>query len=211
VARLGNPTLPEQLFECTTQIIRERGLAFVSLRAVARRARVSHGAPAYYFPNKAALLSAYAARGYRLLAASVREMVARTDGDARDRLEAIGVAYVRFALAQPEQFGMMFRAELHRRGDRALREAADGAWCMLADTLARCAAEGYLPREEVEMVTAAAWAIAHGLAVLLLTERLPSRVAVRDRDRVSAAVLHRFVRSMLPPPQRPRAHRHLRR
>src|SRR5687767_9292707 len=67
------------------QIIREEGMRFVSIREVARRARVSHAAPAHHFGNKSGLLTAFAVQGYERLAASIHARLLETGAtDAPD-------------------------------------------------------------------------------------------------------------------------------
>lgn len=201
--------LREQLLVCTETILREDGLAFVSLRAVARLANVSHGAPAYHFRSKAGLLTAFAARGYRLLVEEVRAELDVARGDPREQLQAIGRAYVRFAIARPELFAIMFRGELHERGNRELAEASDAAIALLSGTVGRCVRGGHLAPEKAEAAGAAAWSIAHGLAELWLQGRLPARTRERDPARLTRLVLELFVSSIMPDrsPPGPRADR----
>src|ERR1700758_4951023 len=70
----------------------EHGHAGISLRAIARRAGVSHAAPKYYFSDRAALLTAVAAQGFAELADSLRQVP--------PALSALGHAYIAFALAR---------------------------------------------------------------------------------------------------------------
>ena len=92
------------------EIIAERGLAEVSLREVARRAQVSHGAPAHHFRNKAGLVTAFAAQGFdRAGRGPSSELPAHRDaGSGPEELAGTGKGYVRFALAHPAQFSIMF-------------------------------------------------------------------------------------------------------
>src|ERR1700722_1777730 len=93
----------------------EHGHAGISLRAVARRAGVSHAAPKYYFSDRAALLTAVAAQGFAELASALRQVPSA--------LAALGHAYITFALASPALFDLMFRpTELHP-ADPDLRHA----------------------------------------------------------------------------------------
>ncbi|MFD2024591.1 TetR/AcrR family transcriptional regulator [Promicromonospora aerolata] len=73
--------------------VAERGPAGLSLRELARLAGVSHAAPAHHFGDKAGVLTAVAAEGFRLLTAALAE--------AEDDLLASGLAYVRFAVDHP--------------------------------------------------------------------------------------------------------------
>lgn len=199
--------LPPALLDGVAAILRERGLRFVSLREVARRARVSHSAPAHHFRNKSGLLTAFAAQGFQRLAETVAAVVAeRRPDNPRDRLAALGCAYVRFALANREQFGIMFRPELLDRTDRSFAQAADGAFGLLARTIADCVAAGYLRREDAHTAGIAAWSLVHGLAALWLGGRLQERVGDVDPNDVAAAVTKLFVGAVLagePSPVRP--------
>ena len=88
------------------------GVSGVSLRDVARRAGVSHGAPAHHFGSKAGLLTAFATAGYQLLAESVTsEIAASRAADGAAELAAIGRGYVRFAVGHPAHFDVMFRLD----------------------------------------------------------------------------------------------------
>ena len=58
--------LRRALLDAALEMVAEHGPAALSLREVARRAGVSHAAPTHHFRNKAGLLTAIAADGYRL-------------------------------------------------------------------------------------------------------------------------------------------------
>src|SRR4051812_1871971 len=75
------------------------GPAALSLRDIARRAGVSHAAPAHHFGDKAGVLTAIATEGYGVLAESLRQ--ANEDGGA---LVDGGSAYVRFAVTHRAHF-----------------------------------------------------------------------------------------------------------
>src|SRR4051812_42800509 len=80
------------------------GPAALSLRDIARRAGVSHAAPAHHFKDKAGVLTAIATEGYDRLAQSLRE----ANEKAGDLVES-GTAYVHFAITNRAHFEVMFR------------------------------------------------------------------------------------------------------
>ena len=89
--------LREVLLEKATEAIEEDGVGALSLRAVARRAGVSHGAPAHHFRDKTGLLTALATRAMDRFRAALDD-AARAAGDSeQERLRAMGQAYVCFA------------------------------------------------------------------------------------------------------------------
>ena len=199
--RLGRGHLPRRyhhgdlrraLLRSAERIIKKRGLAFVSLREVARDARVSHSAPAHHFGNKAGLLTAFAAEGFARMAETCGAEVKKSPQTGPDILEAIGRGYVRFAIENPEHFGVMFREELLDTSSPEFASAADRAYDLLSQTLQRCVAEGYLRGADLEAVTASAWALAHGLATLWIGGRLRSRSNEKDGVRVAGRALHAF-------------------
>src|SRR5918995_5895636 len=119
--------LPRALLEAAVEAIEEVGPAALSLRDLARRAGVSHAAPAHHFGDKAGLLTAVAAQGYQLLADTLTAARQRS----ADFLE-VGVAYVRFAVDHRAHFEVMFRPDLYRPDDPevaiARQRAADALY-----------------------------------------------------------------------------------
>ena len=201
-APAGNVRLA--LLEAVGQIIAERGIGFVSLREVARRAKVSHAAPAHYFRNKGGLFTAFAAQGYERLAKGVLEATTRANAsDGPSALEAVGAGYVRFAIAHPEQFTIMFRPatlELENPDFLMAREAAYG---VLTSIIQRCGREGFLDGVDPQLAATAAWSIVHGLAHLWLSGRLRERIQETDPDRLAQQVAKLFVDAVLRKKLRP--------
>ena len=144
------------LLRAAGQRLEKQGAGAVSLRAAARRAGVSHSAPYRHFPDREALLAALATEGFRQLAQTLAA------GGMRDT----GEAYVRFALAHPNRFRLMFGGGLRlashpelRAGSQAAHEAFRAAFSALGI-------------ENPARAAAAAWSLVHGLAHLLLEAHL---------------------------------------
>ena len=95
------------LLDSACELIAERGPASLSLREVARRAGVSHAAPAHHFSDKTGLLTAVAAEGWDLLAADLTATAARTADFGE-----LGVSYVLFATNRRAHFAVMRTPEL---------------------------------------------------------------------------------------------------
>jgi len=191
--------LPATLLKALESAVAESGVSGISLRDVARRAGVSHGAPAHHFGSKAGLLTAFATAGYELLAGSVRTEVAvsRPD-DGPSELAAIGRGYVSFAIAHPSHFEVMFRLDVLNPDDPAFVAASEAAYALLTETIERCRVTGRLHGRSAEVVAVSAWSIVHGLAALWLSGRLSERIAEQDPRRLSAAVSALFVETVMP-------------
>jgi AcrR family transcriptional regulator len=103
----------------------ERGMEAFSLRSVAKRAGVSHAAPAHHFGDAQGLLTALAAEGFRqfLAAQTAREAVA--EKDPASQMVAAGLGYVDFAMARPTIFRLMWQSNPHHL-DRPVDLGATG-------------------------------------------------------------------------------------
>jgi AcrR family transcriptional regulator len=142
--------LPAALLRAAGRTLEKRGIGALSLREAARHAGVSHNAPYRHFPDREALLAALAAEGFAMLGERLRGQPGR----------AMGEAYVRFALEQPQRFRLMFGGVLPMAKHPELRAAAHAAYQALQQAFKE------MPRPEI--AAAAAWSLVHGLSHLLL-------------------------------------------
>lgn len=168
-------------------VLVEQGLAMVeagdagalSLREVARRSRVSAAAVYRHFADRRALLAAIAAEGFAALNAAFEQALAALAGDdPLARLQALGVAYVEFALHHPGLYRLMFGGEVAPpTGDPRLAAEGGSAYRALEAAVAACCGS----TASASMVTAAAvaaWSMVHGFAML----RLDGQLAGTPRD-----------------------------
>ncbi|MEU6276321.1 TetR/AcrR family transcriptional regulator [Streptomyces populi] len=158
-------------------VIAAEGPSAVSLRDLARRAGVSHAAPAHHFKDRVGLLTAIAAEGFGLLATALDDA-----GDLRDA----GVRYVRFAREHPAHFQVMFAPELLRANDLELATARTLAGGRLRAAVSAVPAEGRGP--DARLAGIAAWSLAHGFATLLISHNLDGQVGGQDPDEVFHAL-----------------------
>ena len=161
--------LRRALLDAAWEIADSQGVEAVSLRAVARRAGVSHAAPHHHFPDKAALVEALAVEGYdrftEALAAAGRER----PGNALDRMGAVGMAYVLFAHDHTPTFRLMNRPELRTApGDTAspVAQAAGRAFAVLTRAIEDAQAAGLVAHGDSQPWALMAWSGVHGLAML---------------------------------------------
>jgi AcrR family transcriptional regulator len=168
--RYHHGNLRETLVEAGVELARAGGPDAVVLRAVSRQAGVSHNAAYRHFADHDELLAAVAARcmaelahlmAERTRAVRVREPVGR----ARARLEAIGRAYVEFAVGEPGWFRTAFAG--HPAGDGAV-PPGDDPYALLSQRLDELVEVGALAPERRPGAEVAAWSTVHGLSSLLL-------------------------------------------
>ena len=177
------------LLEAAERLLERDGIAGLTLRAAAREAGASHAAPKNHFGDLAGLLSELAAVGFERFADHLRT-AASGQSTAQARLNAIGRAYVEFALANPGLFQLMFRGERLDATRPALREAMDASYGLLTAgvTAAHPGTPGTNP-----VVTAArvarAWTMVHGYAMLLLDGRLDPLLSGHSPPIAASALL----------------------
>ncbi len=182
------------LLEAAETVLTERGSQGFTLRECARRAGVSHAAPAHHFGDVAGLLTALAQAGFDRLAATIAaERDTAPPGDARARLAAAGRGYVRFACEWPQLFRLMFGDGRLDRADPALAAAGHAAFTLLIDAVTAAHPGTTSSDPDVRSRTVRAWALVHGLAFLVLDGQLDSftKGEPGGLDAVVAAVLER--------------------
>lgn len=166
-------------------VLRE-GQSAVSLREIARRAGVSHGAPRRYFPTHVDLLSAIAREGFADLTARVEQTMRDVDADPRTRLTALARTYLDFAAAHRGMFELMFRHDLLDSGRLRLRETSLPLFAILADLVARARRPTDAP---AAVLAGALWANLHGIAQLWAWGSLPLATGATDDDALLRAAL----------------------
>ncbi len=170
--RYHHGDLHRVLLEAGMELVREGGTEAVSLRAVARRAEVSHAAPYHHFRDKAALVEALAVEAFRIFTRTLRGSWESADGSPLERLGALGTAYVRFALDHPFEFRLMHLPGLRQMpaagGASPVSGASAEAFGVLVDAIKACQEPGLIPEGDPEPFALTAWSTVHGLAVLLL-------------------------------------------
>jgi AcrR family transcriptional regulator len=156
--------LPSALRAATADLVAERGPSGFSLREVARRAGVSHAAPAHHFGDSRGLLTAVAVEGFTALADAL-EVAASGDGDARSRLRACGEAYVATARAKPGHYAVMLDDSLKDSDDADLQVEGMRAFAQLVAAIEAVRDEEN-PDLDVDAASALCWAAMHGLVEL---------------------------------------------
>ena len=182
-ARYHHGDLRRALLEEAVRTIRDDGAAALTLRAVGARLGVSRTALYRHFADKSALLNAVSEDGFRRLGDALEQAWADGGGGVAG-FEAMGRAYVHFALDNPSHYRVMFGGWSREQVDPGLRAAATRAFQLLVDALAALQHDGIARRDESAVAVARfVWATVHGIAMLGIDGRLPESGApggVRD-------------------------------
>ncbi|UUU28294.1 TetR/AcrR family transcriptional regulator [Streptomyces sp. DSM 40750] len=154
--------LRSRLVDVGVDLVTAEGVQALSLREIARRAGVSHGAPRRYFPTHLELLSAIARRGFEELAGRGVAALGE-DGTAspREQIATLGRLYLDFALTNRGMHELMFRHDLLESNELGLRDASLPIFSLLVDLVGRAR-----PDADARLVAGALLANLYGIAQL---------------------------------------------
>jgi AcrR family transcriptional regulator len=157
-----------RLLDVAEDLVGTRGLGSLTLRRIARRAGVSHGAPLRHFPSLAALLAEVAARGFRMLSEAIEKAAAGLPPGAGPlaRLRAAGRGYVELAVAKPGLFALMFRPEAVDRGNARLAQCSAESFEQVVRLVRAAQDAGWQSEHETRLLAGCVWSAVHGLATL---------------------------------------------
>lgn len=178
--------LPAALRAATAELIAERGPTGFSLREVARRAGVSHAAPAHHFGDSQGLLTSVATEGFQTLTEAFEEALRGVEGPV-ERLNACGKAYVSTAVEHPGHFGVMCTDDLIDKDDEAFIVASSSAYEHLLAIITDIR-DHLNPELDVDAAATMTWSAVHGLAVL--SSGLQD---VADKTDTKTAPLHELI------------------
>jgi AcrR family transcriptional regulator len=163
--------LRRALIEEGVRLIGARGVEALTLREAGRKLGVSRTALYRHFRDKSALLAAVAREGFQRFRRDLLEAWDRAGHD-REGLRAMGLAYVRFAVANPAHYRVMFgRYPDLSKSDPALPRDAFAAFQPLVDALTALEA-GVRNDADVLQLAHFVWAMVHGVAMLAIDGQL---------------------------------------
>jgi AcrR family transcriptional regulator len=164
--------LRKALLDAAEAELAENGLEGFTLRGCAKRAGVSHAAPAHHFKDANALLTALAAVGHERFAKAMQKRQAG-EATAEGRLVGAGLGYLDFARANPGLLRLMFASQRPDYSDPELAECGFRSFCVLTDAVRDLTGLDPFKNRTAMLDAMAAWSVVHGLAQLLLAGQLP--------------------------------------
>ena len=177
--------LRRALIDQALRTIDKLGVEGLTLRSVGEALGVSRTALYRHFSNKQALVAAVAREGFRTLRLSLVDAWER-NGRGRAGFEAMGEAYLEFAVAHPSHYRVMFGRFVESCArDPELIEEATAAFQALVDALVDQQREGGVRKDDPQMLARFVWSLTHGIAMLVIDGQL------REDDE-SGAALNRY-------------------
>jgi AcrR family transcriptional regulator len=175
--------LRRALLDQAVATIHDEGVEGLTLREIGARLGVSRTALYRHFADKRALLGAVATEGFRMLR---RQLIDAWEDGGRGRtgFDAMGSAYVEFAVANPSHYRVMFGGFVDpRASDPELAAEAAGAFQALVDALAALQREMVVRGDDTVSMARFVWAVVHGVAMLGINGQLREPGAVEELER----------------------------
>jgi AcrR family transcriptional regulator len=180
--RYHHGDLRATLLTAAEEMLRDKGVAALSLRELARAAGGSHAAPSRHFKDKQALLDALALVGFERIIALLEQASVMEGASIRERFTTLARAYVDFAVRNPQLLEVMFA----RKHDPEVSEQLSAAGERMVLTIVRPIAEA---QAAGEMVEGEPWSISlvigaslHGIAAFSANGTLPPEAALATVD-----------------------------
>jgi AcrR family transcriptional regulator len=181
--------LKRVLFDVALTLLDRDGVDGVTIRAVAREAGVSHGAPVNHYRDRKALLTALAQRQFETILCSIEEGLSDAAGGSRVWIDVFGKAMLDFGFNFPNRYKLLWRGDLIDLQDAELSTVMDQIYDQLCDEIERAMPQSEFDRDTVAI---AFWSMVHGYLDMRLSGMFVSlndKVSGKPRD---AALLDLF-------------------
>jgi AcrR family transcriptional regulator len=175
--RYHHGDLRRALLQEAVHVIQAQGVETLTLRSVGERLGVSRTALYRHFADKSALLAAVAREGFRTLRL---ELLAAWRASGWEAFEAMGLVYIRFAVANPSHYRVMFGGFVKGHPDPELVEEATGAFQALVDAIAALQQAGTFRGDDPRQLARVIWALVHGVAMLAIDGQIEHQGATVD-------------------------------
>ena len=177
-----------RLIKAGLALIERSGAAGLSLRAVARRAGVSHMAPYSHFRNRMDLLSALATAGFADFDARIDQAAAAGAPSPREQMRLTGLAYIRFSMERPRLLALMFGGLIPPKEQSVeLRSARGRAFALIVNVVRAGQQQGMFKPADPAVAAVAAWSLVHGYSQLALGKEMLAKLGVREAGLLTTA------------------------
>ena len=158
--------LKRVLFEAAISLLDQHGAGGVTIRAVARAAGVSHGAPVNHYKDRRSLLTAIATHQFKLIRKRIDSALERAGSDPKVRARVFAEILMDFGFEFPHRYQLLWRADLIDHEDTELLTIMDGVYDQLCDEIAAIPSR---TQNDKDTIAVALWSMVHGYVDMRLS------------------------------------------
>ncbi|GAA2795255.1 TetR/AcrR family transcriptional regulator [Crossiella cryophila] len=158
--------LKRALVDAALELVAEKGPQGFTMTEAAKRAGVSVAAPYRHFADKDALLAEVAEQGFVVMGQALDRSAARGSKDSREVLLRMSRAYVRWAVANPDHYRVMFGDAYGVEEFEDVRPAGRNMFMKLHEAIEVGQAAGVIRAQDPRAVAGPIWSVLHGIATL---------------------------------------------
>jgi AcrR family transcriptional regulator len=168
--------LRTSILDAARELFASEGYDAVTMRKIAERIEYSPTAIYAHFKDKNALIRELCEEDFASFAQAFVEFLSIED--PIERMRCAGVAYVDFAIQNPQHYRLMFmtvRPAIEGEDASGAKDPGRSAYAFLRTTVADAIAKGLLRREleNADLVAQTVWAALHGIVALHITACRP--------------------------------------
>lgn len=178
------------ILDASMKLFVEQGFENVSIRKIADLIEYSPTTVYLYFKDKDDIFFSLHEIGFQKL----QELNVNLDAINNPflRLHKMGENYLNFGLDNPEYYDLMFilHAPMKKLSEMPCSdwENGDAAMARLRNTVRECMEQGYLAKEDVNLVSMSIWGMVHGLVALAIRDRMEKFVP--EKDHIRPVIMH---------------------
>ena len=158
--------LKRALLDVALALLDEHGASGVTIRAVAKAAGVSHGAPVNHYKDRRALLTALAKAQFDTLLTRIDTRLAERNDDPGPRIEIFASAIMDFGFRHPHRYRLLWSADLIDHADAELLSVMDRIYDRLCAEFSNVAPERQFDKDTYAV---ALWSMVHGYVDMRLS------------------------------------------
>ena len=189
-----------KILEAARELFAEQGYEQVTMRRIAERIEYSPTAIYFHFKDKEALLRELCDEDFAALASQLVQIA--SERDPIERLRRIGKAYVRFALAHPNQYRFMFMTPKPPLdpADSAIERGnpEQDAYAFLKATVSEAIQTNRLREglSDPDLVSQMIWGATHGVVSLPIAKSNDPWVDWADTETTANEVIEAMIRGL---------------
>tara|TARA_R110001592_G_scaffold363372_2_gene686320 strand:+ start:202865 stop:203461 length:597 start_codon:yes stop_codon:yes gene_type:complete len=185
--------LKRVLFDVALARLDQHGAGGVTIRAVAKDAGVSHGAPVNHYKDRRALLTALAKAQFDALLTGIDARLAGLNDDPGPRIEIVASAMMDFGFRYPHRYRLLWSADLIDHTDAELLSVMDRIYDRLCTEFSKA-----VPGREFDKDTyaVALWSMVHGYVDMRLSgmfEPLNDSISGAPRGEAIIDMFRKFI------------------